>query len=105
MPNFKSMSIFVPIKQNLFLFYISLNCDVIYLNDILGSSIQSTYNKTNGIIGFLRSICIRNINIFSKFQNLTFCPFFGLNLISIFNDKIRFNGITVLFEFNVEIGP
>ena len=79
------MSIFDPPKLNLFLHYYKI-----------GRHIQKrdfwefylTYKKkTNGIIGFL---------------------IFGLilNVISIFYDKSKFNGIlTVSFEFYVEIGP
>ena len=46
-----------------------------------------------------------NFSKISKFQSLTFFDL-TLNLISIFYDKIKLNGIfTLIFELYVEIGP
>ena len=85
MPIFKSICQHLT-PQSWICFYITLNCDVIYKNEISGSSIWPT-KKTNGIIGFL----------------ILAWP---LTWFRFFNDKSKLNGIlTVSFEFYVEIRP
>ena len=103
------MLIFDPQKLNVFLHYAKLVTPCIQM--ILWAFYSTLYRKTNGIIGFLRSFCIRNmyLNLFIfkvfKFQNLTSLPELDLNFDFVY-DKIRSNGIiTVTFEFYVEIGP
>ena len=83
-----------------------LNCNVIYKNEISGSSIWPTEKKTNGTIGFLSSFRIRNMQLFQNFKMSKFDLFWpDLELDFDFFHKIKLNVIfAVIFKFYVEIG-
>ena len=86
MPIFKSICYYLT-PQSWICFYITLNCDVMYKNEISGSSIWPTKKKLMVSLDFW-------------FLAWPWTWFW------FFNDKSKFNGIlTVSFVFYVEIGP